>query len=169
VLTAASSVWAGAPTDALRDFFGGVNIVLTDPATEQQPFERLRLIRRHVNDAFDFREAAKLALGREWAARTRIEQNEFVAMFADLLERSFVWRVAGKASLGGGVKVRKQLMPSSLINAKSISTAAGSGKGTPGRLGAKGPYVTPFRKNFLSFSKNDLPRTTIFSSVTLCL
>ncbi len=106
VLTAPSSVWAGAPTDALRDFFGGVNIVLTDPATEQQPFERLRLIRRHVNDAFDFREAAKLALGREWAARTRIEQNEFVAMFADLLERSFVWRVAGKASLGGGVKVR---------------------------------------------------------------
>ena len=103
VLTAASSVWAGAPTDALRDFFGGVNIVLTDPATEQEPFERLRLIRRHVNDAFDFREAAKLALGREWAARTRIEQNEFVAMFADLLERSFVWRVAGKASLGGGV------------------------------------------------------------------
>jgi ABC-type transporter MlaC component len=106
LLSAASSVWAGAPTDALRDFFGGVNIVLTDPATEQQPFERLRLIRRHVNDAFDFREAAKLALGREWAARTRIEQNEFVAMFSDLLERSFVWRVAGKASLGGGVKVR---------------------------------------------------------------
>ena len=106
LLAAAPSVWAGAPTDALRDFFGGVNVVLTDPATEQQPFERLRLIRRHVNDAFDFREAAKLALGREWAARTRIEQNEFVAMFADLLERSFVWRVASKASLGGGVKVR---------------------------------------------------------------
>ena len=27
-------------------------------------------------------------------------------MFADLLERSYVWRLAGKASLGGGVKVR---------------------------------------------------------------
>ena len=106
LLGAASSVSAGAPTDALRDFFGAVNLVLTDPATEQQPFERLRLIRRHVNDAFDFREAAKLALGREWSARTPTEQNEFVAMFADLLERSFVWRVAGKASLGGGVKVR---------------------------------------------------------------
>jgi cell division septation protein DedD len=34
-----------------------------------------------------------------------VEQNEFVALFADLLERSFVWRVAGKASLGGGVRV----------------------------------------------------------------
>jgi ABC-type transporter MlaC component len=106
LLATAPGVWAGAPTDALRDFFGAVNVVLTDPATEQQPFERLRLIRRHVNDAFDFREAAKLALGREWIARTPTEQNEFVAMFADLLERSYVWRVAGKASLGGGVKVR---------------------------------------------------------------
>jgi phospholipid transport system substrate-binding protein len=106
LLGPASSAWAGAPTDALRDFFGGVNVVLTDPATEEQPFERLRLIRRYVNDTFDFREAAKLALGREWTARTPKEQNEFVAMFGDLLERSFVWRVAGKASLGGGVKVR---------------------------------------------------------------
>ena len=106
LLATAPGVWAGTPTDALRDFFGAVNVVLTDPATEQQPFERLRQIRRHVNDAFDFREAAKLALGREWTARTPTEQNEFVTLFADLLERSYVWRVAGKASLGGGVKVR---------------------------------------------------------------
>jgi phospholipid transport system substrate-binding protein len=106
LLATAPGVWAGAPTDALRDLFGAVNVVLTDPATEQQPFERLRLIRRRVNDAFDFREAAKLSLGREWTARTPTEQDEFVAMFADLLERSFVWRVAGKASLGGGMKVR---------------------------------------------------------------
>jgi phospholipid transport system substrate-binding protein len=102
----ATSAWAGAPTDALRDFFGAVNIVLADPRIEDQPVERLRAIRRHVDEVFDFREAAILALGREWSARTHVEQNEFVALFADLLERSFVWRVAGKASLGGGVKVQ---------------------------------------------------------------
>jgi len=96
---------AGAPTDALKDFFGAVNVVLKDPRTEDQPLEKLRAIRRHVDDVFDFREAAMLALGREWAARTPLEQNEFVAFFADLLERSFVWRVAGKASLGDGVRV----------------------------------------------------------------
>jgi phospholipid transport system substrate-binding protein len=102
----ATRVWAGAPTDAMRDLFGAVNVVLTDPRIEEQPLERLRAIRRHVDDVFDFREAAMLALGREWAARTHVEQNEFVVLFADLLERSFVWRVAGKASLGGGVKVQ---------------------------------------------------------------
>ncbi len=98
--------WAGAPTDAMRDFFGAVNVVLSNPGTEDQPLERLRAIRRHVDDVFDFREAARLALGREWSAHTAVEQNEFVALFADLLERSFVWRVAGKAALGGGVKVQ---------------------------------------------------------------
>ena len=96
---------AGAPTDAMRDFFAAVNVILNDPHTENQPLERLRAVRRHVDDVFDFREAAMLALGREWSAHTTIEQNEFVALFADLLERSFVWRVAGKAALGGGVKV----------------------------------------------------------------
>jgi phospholipid transport system substrate-binding protein len=97
---------AGPPTDALRDFVGAVNVVLNDPTTEERPLERLRAIRRHVDDVFDFREAAALALGREWAARTPAEQNEFVALFADLLERSFVWRVAGKATTAGGLKVQ---------------------------------------------------------------
>jgi phospholipid transport system substrate-binding protein len=111
VLTLASSLaissvaWAGAPTDTMRDFFGAVNAVLTDPRTEDEPLQRLRAIRRHVDEVFDFREAAIIALGREWSARTALEQNEFVVLFADLLERSFVWRLAGKAVLDGGVKV----------------------------------------------------------------
>jgi phospholipid transport system substrate-binding protein len=104
-LLAAPTAHAGPPTDALRDFFGAVSVVVGDPTTEDRPLERLRAIRRHVNDVFDFREAAMLALGREWAAHTPAEQNEFVALFADLIERSFVWRVAGKATLAGGVQV----------------------------------------------------------------
>jgi phospholipid transport system substrate-binding protein len=102
----ASGVWAGEPTDAMRDFFAAVNLVLGDALADDQPLGKLRAIRRHVNEVFDFREAAMLALGREWTAHTEVEQNEFVVLFADLLERSFVWRVAGKASLGGGVKVQ---------------------------------------------------------------
>jgi phospholipid transport system substrate-binding protein len=102
----AAGVWAAEPTDAVRDFFGAVNLVLADPRTEDQPVEKLRAIRDQVGEVFDFREAAVLALGREWSARTAVEQTEFVALFAHLLERSFVWRVAGKASIGGGVQVQ---------------------------------------------------------------
>lgn len=105
VTRAAAGVGAETPTDALKDFFEAVNVVVNDPQTVGRPLDKLRAIRRHVDDVVDFREAAMLALGREWSARSPVEQNEFVALFADLLERSFVWRVAGKASLSGGVRV----------------------------------------------------------------
>jgi phospholipid transport system substrate-binding protein len=102
----ATGARAAEPMDVVRDFFAAINVVLVDPRTEDQPLARLKAIRRHVDEVFDFREAAMLALGREWTGRTAAEQNEFVALFADLLERSFVWRVAGKANLDGGVKVQ---------------------------------------------------------------
>jgi phospholipid transport system substrate-binding protein len=124
----------GEPTDALRDFFGAVNIVLNDPTTEEQPLQRLRAIRRHVDDVFDFREAAMLALGREWSLRTPLEQNEFVALFADLLERSFVWRVAGKATTAGGVKV-DYLGEAVERDTATVETAIAARDGNPLRLG----------------------------------
>jgi ABC-type transporter MlaC component len=124
---------AGEPTDALKDFFGAVNVVLKDPRTEDQPLEKLRAIRRHVDDVFDFREAAMLALGREWGARTPLEQNEFVALFADLLERAFVWRVAGKASLNGGVRV-DYLREAASGDTAGVETALASRDGNGLRL-----------------------------------
>ena len=102
----AAAAWAGEPTDRVQGFFAAVNLVLADPRTDGQPFEKVKAIRPHVDDVFDVREAAMLAVGSEWAARTAPEQTEFVTLFADLLERSFVWRLAGKANLASGVNVR---------------------------------------------------------------
>jgi phospholipid transport system substrate-binding protein len=134
VVASPAGARAGEPTDALRDFFGAVNVVLNDPTTEAQPMERLRAIRRHVNDVFDYREASMLALGREWTARTPVEQNEFVALFADLLERSFVWRVAGKATTAGGVKV-DYLSESVDKDTAAVETEIAARDGNPLRLG----------------------------------
>jgi hypothetical protein len=86
-----------------------------------------------VDDVFDFREAAMLALGREWSARTPLQQNEFVALFADLLERAFVWRVAGKASLNGGVRV-DYLHETANGDTASVETALASRDGNGLRL-----------------------------------
>ncbi len=98
--------WAESPTGTLRDFFAEVNKILAEPEMEGQPTERLIAVRKLVNDVFDFRDAAELALGREWQARTPAEQEEFVQLFADLFERSYVSRVASKASVNGGIRVR---------------------------------------------------------------
>jgi phospholipid transport system substrate-binding protein len=106
VLLGSPQVWAKLPTDTLRDFFAEVNKILAEPEINGQLTERLIAVRKLVNDVFDFREAAELALGREWQARTPAEQEEFVQLFADLFERSYVLRVASKASLNAGVRVR---------------------------------------------------------------
>jgi phospholipid transport system substrate-binding protein len=133
VVVSATGVWAGEPTDTMRDFFGAVNLVLTDPRNDDQPAEKLRAIRRHVDEVLDVREAAMLALGRDWAARTAAEQNEFVALFADLLERSFVWRVAGKASIAGGVKVQ-YLGETAAGDTATVDTAVSARAGNDLRL-----------------------------------
>lgn len=106
VLPGCPEAWAKLPTDTLRDVFAEVNNILAGPEIEGQLTERLIAVRKLVNDVFDFREAAELALGREWQARTPAEQEEFVQLFADLFERSYVLRVASKAGLNAGVRVR---------------------------------------------------------------
>ncbi len=85
VLALSSHVWAGAPTEALHDVFSAVNRVLEAPELQDKPLELLAAIRNVVNDSFDFREAARLAMGREWEALTETERDEFVRLFADLL------------------------------------------------------------------------------------
>ncbi|MGH7355039.1 MAG: MlaC/ttg2D family ABC transporter substrate-binding protein, partial [Candidatus Rokuibacteriota bacterium] len=106
VLVSSPSAWAGAPTERLRTFFDEANRVLTAPETQTDPLEALARVKRLVNDVFDFRGAAEQALGPAWQARSRAERDEFTALFADLLQKNFVGRVATKARMDGGLSVR---------------------------------------------------------------
>jgi len=63
------------------------------PGTERARVE----IRRIANELFDFDEMAKRTLSRHWAGRTRAEQTEFVSLFTDLLERSYIGRIEAYA------------------------------------------------------------------------
>jgi ABC-type transporter MlaC component len=72
-----------------------VNGVLTDPATDGLPLERLERIRRMVRDVADMRGAAADALGPAWERRTPAERDEFAGLFAEMLERAYVARFAG--------------------------------------------------------------------------
>ena len=92
---------AGAPTEMLRGVFTDANRVLTDPATEQRPLERLVAIRGLFSRVFDFRDAAERSLGRQWQARTAAEQQEFTRAFADFVQRGFVYWLASVAEVDG--------------------------------------------------------------------
>jgi phospholipid transport system substrate-binding protein len=60
-----------------------------DPGREQARAE----IRQAAASLFDFEEMARRTLSRHWAARSPEEQAEFVVLFRDLLERSYLGRI----------------------------------------------------------------------------
>lgn len=133
VLLAGPRAWAGPPSETLSELFAAANRVVLDPETADHPVDRLRAIRKLVNDAFDFRGAAGLALGREWQARTPAEQREFVRLFTGLLERAYVYQVAAQASVSAGVRVR-YLGESADRDVATVETAVESKNGGEIRL-----------------------------------
>jgi phospholipid transport system substrate-binding protein len=105
-LGVAQPAWATSPTGTLEAFFARTNTVLesVDPAhglaTPRQA------IRDLVNEVFDFRAAASVALGSVWLSRIPEDQDEFARLFAIFLERGFIAMVGSKASVAGGVKIQ---------------------------------------------------------------
>jgi phospholipid transport system substrate-binding protein len=103
VLGVAGRVWAGPPTDQLRAQIDRVIKVLEDPELKRDGRQRDRrgAVRQIANEIFDFSETARRSLARHWAGRTQAERDEFVQLFSDLLERSYI----SKIELYGGEKI----------------------------------------------------------------
>ena len=83
---------AGAPTEQLKPAVDRVISILSDPAMkgEAKTKQRRDAIRAVSNGVFDWAEMAKRALGRHWHGRTEAERGEFVELFRDFLERSYI-------------------------------------------------------------------------------
>ncbi len=86
---------AGEATDQIKETADAVIAVLNDkelkkPANKQKRRKQLREI---VDRRFDFAEMAKRSLGLAWNKRTPEEQKEFVALFSDLLENTYVRKI----------------------------------------------------------------------------
>ncbi|PYM76830.1 MAG: organic solvent tolerance ABC transporter substrate-binding protein [Candidatus Rokuibacteriota bacterium] len=96
--------WAGAPTDQLKAQIDRTVKILEDPELKKPGRQRDRrtAVRQVANEIFDFSETAKRSLARHWAARSQAEREEFVQLFGDLLERSYI----SKIELYGGEKIK---------------------------------------------------------------
>ena len=101
LVLAASRTWAGPPTDELKARIDRVIRVLEEPELKKESKERRVAVRKIANEIFDFGETAKRSLARHWPPRTPTEREEFVTLFADLLERSYI----SKIELYGGEKI----------------------------------------------------------------
>jgi phospholipid transport system substrate-binding protein len=95
VLAGPSLGWAGPPTDQLRTQIDHVVKILDDPELkkESRALDRRKAVRKIADEIFDFAETAKRSLGRHWQARSPAEREEFVQLFADLLERSYISKI----------------------------------------------------------------------------
>ena len=104
LVVAAAPARAGAPLEALKLQIDRVLKVLDEPELKKpdKVKDRRLAVRKIANDIFDFNETAKRSLGRHWLARTPAEQTEFVQLFSDLLERSYL----SKIELYGGEKIQ---------------------------------------------------------------
>jgi phospholipid transport system substrate-binding protein len=95
---------AGEPLDLVRTAVDKAIQTLKDPKLQSQDKkkERIDRLREALNPIFDYEEMAKRALGAHWRRRTPAEQEEFVKLFRDFLERIY----SDKVDLYGGEKVR---------------------------------------------------------------
>jgi phospholipid transport system substrate-binding protein len=85
---------AGVPTDQLRGSVDKVLKLVGDPASKREPVrERRAALRRIADEIFDWEETARRSLGIHWQQRTPAEREEFVRVFADLLERSYMSKI----------------------------------------------------------------------------
>jgi phospholipid transport system substrate-binding protein len=82
---------AGVPTDQIKATVDKALVVLKDPGLKSasKNKERREQLKQILFTRFDFTEMAKRALGANWRRRTPKEQEEFVRLFTELLERAY--------------------------------------------------------------------------------
>jgi phospholipid transport system substrate-binding protein len=99
VVTSVTPALAAEPTEVLKQRVDRVLQILAEPGDHRAE------IRKIAEDTFDFEEMSRRALGPHWAGRTPEERREFVPLFTDLLERSYLARIesgrGGKVSYVG--------------------------------------------------------------------
>jgi phospholipid transport system substrate-binding protein len=89
------SVWAGLATEQIKATTDKIISIVTDPALKEpsQAEKKKSLIMKAVNERFDWREMSRRSLGPHWAKLNEEERRNFVNLFSQLLERTYLDRV----------------------------------------------------------------------------
>jgi len=97
MVSLSSAAWAGPGpvTDSLKGTLDQIIEVLNDPSlkTPDKENERKNILLKLVKERFDEAAFARRALGVHWRKRTKEEKQEFVKIFSDLLERTYLKKI----------------------------------------------------------------------------
>jgi phospholipid transport system substrate-binding protein len=97
---------AGEPMDKVHRTVDEVLTIINNKAL--QPQERRTQIRQAVLKRFRFEEMAQRSMGQHWRTLTPQQRQEFVELFTDLLERSYISRIEGYKAGPQGVHYPKE-------------------------------------------------------------
>jgi phospholipid transport system substrate-binding protein len=94
-LSALGLATAGEPTDLVRQITDQVMKILEDPQFQapNRHAERQERLHKIAEQVFDWQEMARRALAVHWRERTPQEQQEFVRLFRDLVEGTYINRL----------------------------------------------------------------------------
>jgi len=94
-LSAIGLATAGEPTDVVRQITDQVLAILEDPQFQapNRQAERQERLHKIAEQVFDWQEMARRALAVHWRQRTPQEQQEFVKLFRDLVEGTYINRL----------------------------------------------------------------------------
>ena len=103
ILAFTQESWATTATEQLKSAIDQVLATVNAPALkgDGRAVERRIAVRKIANEIFDFSEIARRSLGRYWQPLSEAQRSEFVGLFGDLLERSYI----SKIELYGGEKI----------------------------------------------------------------
>jgi phospholipid transport system substrate-binding protein len=104
VAVAPAPAAAGVATEQLKGAVERVLRTLDDPVYkgDGKLADRRAAVRKIANEIFDFAEIAKRSMARHWQPLSETQRTEFVGLFADLLERSYI----SKIETYGGEKIQ---------------------------------------------------------------
>ncbi len=89
------TVQAGEPESLIKQTINEVIDILKEEELKKQEniLQRRAEVRRVIEKRFDFEEMSKRSLALHWKKRTPEERQEFIPLFSDLLERSYVNKI----------------------------------------------------------------------------
>ena len=88
---------ASEPTDQIKGTIDEIIAILKDPSLNgpEKSDQRRARLREKMKERFTFAEMAKRSLGKHWREMNGKEKEEFTAIFARLIENSYIGKIEG--------------------------------------------------------------------------